>query len=179
MWAGEPANVQIKIYENMFSDLPLPWWTFLWYNMYPTEFVKEWLSFRIKLDLRERLWYAGPLQCASPVQARILNYKCSTTITFSANETTNSWRDSISWKCIFWNGQPTKTTDFQEASARTRTYSTQDTKKHKRTHVVPVSVKKVQQQTKPAVKPAAAPVKEAHLAQPNDETLNLDAIIIR
>ena len=97
--------------------------------MFTTEFVKEWLSFRIKLDLRERLWYAGPLQCASPVQARILNYKCSTTITFSANETTNSWRNSSSWKCIFWNDQPTKSTNFQEASARTRTYSTQDTQK--------------------------------------------------
>ena len=50
-------------------------------------------------------------------------------------------------------------------------------KKHKRTHVVAVTVKKVQQQTKPSVKPAAAPVKKAHLSQPNDETLNLDAIL--
>ena len=48
-------------------------------------------------------------------------------------------------------------------------------KKQKRTHVVPVSVKKVQQQTKPSVKPTAAPVKKA---QPNDEALNLDAIIL-
>jgi len=49
-------------------------------------------------------------------------------------------------------------------------------KKQKRTHVVPVSVKKVQQQTNPSVKPASAPVKKARLAQPNDDTLNLDAI---
>ena len=35
-------------------------------------------------------------------------------------------------------------------------------------------MKKVQQQTKPSVKPTAAPVKKA---QPNDEALNLDAIL--
>ena len=144
--------------------------------MFTTEFVKEWLSFRIKLDLRERLWYAGPLQCASPVQARILNYKCSTTITFSANETTNSWRNSSSWKGIFWNDQPTKSRIFKMHQREHELTLPKIRKKQKRTHVVPVSVKKVQQQTTPSVKPASAPVKKARLAQPNDDTLNLDAI---
>ena len=40
---------------------------------------------------------------AAPVQARIPHCKCSATITFSASETMISWRESISWKCVFWN----------------------------------------------------------------------------
>jgi len=39
-------------------------------------------------------------------------------------------------------------------------------------------VKRVQQQTKPSVKPAAAPVKKTHLAQPNGETMDLDTILV-
>ena len=47
-------------------------------------------------------------------------------------------------------------------------------KRQKRAEVVPVSVKKVHQQTKP--KPPVVPVKKP---QVNDETMNLDAILAR